>query len=254
MSAATPYDLKSVSGVPVPGPVRRPVSMKVEARIARRRLWPATIVYGSASATAILFAVRAHGFVACLPWLGVGVALWTWVEYVGHRFVLHGIFPAGPGWWRRFLHLRFDHLHWHHHAEPWNGRHISGSLQDTAAIVLALAAVSSQAPLPAGWATFGSFLLSYVAEEWVHLSVHFGNWRGRYFRYIRRHHLYHHGARGGRVAFGLTSDAWDRVHGTGIPDDASRRELAAAHPALARAAGTAIGRACGSPPSSALHP
>ena len=31
-------------------------------------------------------------------------------------------FPNGPGFWRKLLHRAFDHLHWHHHREPSNGR------------------------------------------------------------------------------------------------------------------------------------
>jgi sterol desaturase/sphingolipid hydroxylase (fatty acid hydroxylase superfamily) len=74
-----------------------------------------------------------------------------------------------------------------------------------------------------------AFLLGYVIEEWVHLSVHFAGWRGRYFRYIRKHHMYHHGNRGRDLAFGLTSDAWDRVYGT------AARVPAAQTPAFASA-------------------
>jgi sterol desaturase/sphingolipid hydroxylase (fatty acid hydroxylase superfamily) len=123
------------------------------------------------------------------------------------------------------LHRRSVHLHWHHHAEPRNGRHISGSLGDTAAVVLALAVLASVLPQPAGFTAFASFLLSYVAE-WVHVSVHFASWRGRYFRYIRRRHLYHHGSRVGTFAFGLTSGVWDRVYGTHVPRLAFRRAFA----------------------------
>jgi sterol desaturase/sphingolipid hydroxylase (fatty acid hydroxylase superfamily) len=219
-------DRKSVSGLPLPGPAPRPVVMSAEARIARRRLWPSMMVYGASSAAILLFAVHRYGLIACLPWLAAGASLWTLVEYLVHRFVLHGAFPDGPGAWRRFLHRRFDHLHWHHHREPWNGRHISGTLQDTAPVVLALAMPAILLPQPAGAVSFASFLLSYLAEEWVHLSVHFCSFRGRYFQYVRRHHLYHHGSRIGLFAFGLTSGVWDRVYGTHVPPLAARRRFA----------------------------
>ena len=216
-------DRKSVSGLPLSGPAPRPVVMSTEARIARRRLWPSTMVYGASSTAIIMFAVHRYGLIACLPWLAAGVSLWTLVEYLGHRYMLHGVFPDGPGAWRRFLHRRLDHLHWHHHREPWNGRHISGTLHDTTPVMLALAVPAILLPQPAGAVSFASFVLSYLAEEWVHLSVHFCSFRGRYFRYIRRHHLYHHGSRVGAFAFGLTSGAWDRVYGTHVPPRAARR-------------------------------
>ena len=38
-------------------------------------------------------------------------------------------------------------------------------------------------------------LQAYVVEEWVHHSVHFYQFENLYFRYIKRHHLYHHSPR-----------------------------------------------------------
>jgi hypothetical protein len=62
-------DRKSVSGMPLPGAASRPVAIFVEARVARRRLWPSTIVYGAASTAILLFAVHRYWLFACLPWL-----------------------------------------------------------------------------------------------------------------------------------------------------------------------------------------
>jgi sterol desaturase/sphingolipid hydroxylase (fatty acid hydroxylase superfamily) len=212
-----PYDRKSVSGIPQRRRALQAVDLAAQARVARGRLWPPTLVYGIGSAVVIALAVRRDGWRTCLSWVAAGLLLWTWTEYLAHRFVLHGSFPNGPGWWRQQLHRTFDHLHWHHHREPWNGRHISGTLRDTGPFVAVLAAVAAVAPLATGPALLAGFLLGYVIEEWVHLSVHFATWQTRYFRYIRRHHMYHHGDRGRDLAFGLTTDAWDRVYGTQVP-------------------------------------
>ena len=51
----------------------------------------------------------------------------------------------------------------------------------------------------------------------MHHSVHFYHFDNLYFRYIKRHHLYHHSRRGPRSAFGLTNGAWDVVYDTRIP-------------------------------------
>jgi sterol desaturase/sphingolipid hydroxylase (fatty acid hydroxylase superfamily) len=61
-----------------------------------------------------------------------------------------------------------------------------------------------------------------VVEEWVHHSVHFYQFRNPYFRYIKRHHLYHHSPIGMHVGYGLTSGLWDVVGGTRIPPDMRR--------------------------------
>lgn len=44
----------------------------------------------------------------------------------------------------------------------------------------------------------------------------------RYFRYIRRHHLYHHSPKGMEIAYGLTNGFWDIVYETRIPPDIRR--------------------------------
>jgi sterol desaturase/sphingolipid hydroxylase (fatty acid hydroxylase superfamily) len=62
-----------------------------------------------------------------------------------------------------------------------------------------------------------ALLQSYVIEEWVHYSVHFHTFKSRYFRYIRRHHWYHHSRGEIGEAFGLTSGLWDGILGTRIP-------------------------------------
>lgn len=50
----------------------------------------------------------------------------------------------------------------------------------------------------------------------MHHSVRFCPFRSRYFRYIKRHHPYHHSPRGSDIAFGLASGFWDVVYETRI--------------------------------------
>src|SRR5260370_40785692 len=59
-----------------------------------------------------------------------GIPVWSLVEYLFHRYVLHGRFPPGQGFVRRFLHERLDPLHCEHHERPFDGWHISGELTD----------------------------------------------------------------------------------------------------------------------------
>jgi sterol desaturase/sphingolipid hydroxylase (fatty acid hydroxylase superfamily) len=57
-------------------------------------------------------------------------------------------------------------------------------------------------------------LQSYVVEEWVHHSVHFYHFDNPYFRYIKRHHLYHHSPKGDEMGYGLTNGFWDIIFST----------------------------------------
>jgi hypothetical protein len=205
---------KSQAGLP--GPLwPRNVDLRAESRTARGRLYPITIAYSAASALTLAFVLRSGRSVGVAAgFLAAGVAAWTLLEYLVHRYVLHGPFPDGPGPLQHFLHEKFDHLHLEHHQRPWDGRHINGSFGDTLPFVLLLAAVAALFPANTLPVFVVGVVQAYVVEEWVHHSVHYYNFNSRYFRYIRRHHLYHHSRHGSQVAFGLTSDVWDAALGT----------------------------------------
>jgi hypothetical protein len=186
-----------------------------EAKKGRRRLYPVTVVYGVLATAALAHALQASVPVALSCWL-LGIAFWTWVEYVVHRYVLHGVFPDGPGL-RHVLHRLFDHLHVEHHRRPWDGSHINGTMKDTAPFLAPAAVIALLLPPQTLLAFLAGLVQAYVVEEWVHHSVHFYHFDNLYFRYIKRHHLYHHGRTGSSVAFGLTNGAWDVAYGTRIP-------------------------------------
>lgn len=206
---------KSRVGMPHPE-FPRGIDLAVEARKARRRLYPVTLLC-SAYALGLLGVAVAAGRWVALAWFAAGVGSWTLVEYLVHRYVLHGVFPDGPGALRRFLHRRFDDLHWRHHRQPWNGEHVNGTIRDTGPFAAVLVAASFLAP----WATLpllvAAVLQSYVVEEWIHQSVHFYAFHGRYFRELKRQHFYHHSARSVDQTFGLTSGFWDTVFATRPP-------------------------------------
>lgn len=189
----------------------------VEARKARHRLYPVTVVYTAVSLALLVLALASGHWGRGLVFYALGFAVWTWIEYEVHRHILHGRFPDGPGPWRRFLHKNFDHLHWEHHARPWDGNHVNGTLKDTAGFIGLALAVSYLFPAWTATMLVAGIMQAYILEEWVHHSVHFCAFRGRYFRYIKRHHLYHHSPKGCEVGYGLTNGIWDVAYRTRIP-------------------------------------
>jgi sterol desaturase/sphingolipid hydroxylase (fatty acid hydroxylase superfamily) len=221
VEAPRPTVLKSVHGIPSPL-FPRDVDLVREARTARRRFYPVTVLYTAYAVVVVGRGLRDRPAVA-LAFLVMGAMAWTWLEYTVHRHVLHGRFPDGPGWLQHRLHRLFDPMHGDHHQRPWDGMYINGHLASLPfAIVLAL--LSFLAPLPTAPVMVAGILQCYVIEEWVHYTVHFSRFHSRYFDYIRRHHLYHHCPRGKELAFGLTSGTWDAILGTRIPA-ADRRLL-----------------------------
>ncbi len=210
--------LKSEVGIPALEFVGAPIDVAAEARKARRRLYPVTALYSAYALTVLTIALLSgRGALVSLASLLGGVAVWTLVEYLAHRFVLHGRFPDGGGIVRRWAHRAFDHLHVEHHARPWDGNHVNGTIGDTLPYMAFFAALSFAAALPSLPVLWAGVMQSYVVEEWIHHAVHYPTvygLGGAYWRYIVRHHAWHHSPRGTNSAFGLSSGAWDVVFGT----------------------------------------
>jgi sterol desaturase/sphingolipid hydroxylase (fatty acid hydroxylase superfamily) len=193
------------------------VYKRLQARISRGRLYPLTLFYSSYFLVLLMLVLRSSQ-----PWVGLlfmvaGIPVWTFIEYLFYRFVLHGRFPAGKGFIRRFMHERLDPLHWEHHARPFDGLHINGSVSDLLPLFVVAAPLSFIAPVYTLPALLAGVVQCYVVEEWVHHSVHFYNFRSPYFRYIKRHHFYHHSPRGSEKGYGLTNGFWDIVFDTRYP-------------------------------------
>ncbi len=188
-----------------------------QTRISRHRLYPMTVFYTVYALVALFFALRSsHPWVAVILY-ACGLPVWTFVEYLFHRFVLHGRFAPGKGIIRKFLHARLDPLHLEHHARPFDGHHINGELRDLLPLFFVAAPVSFLAPIYTLPVLLAGVVQCYVIEEWVHHSVHFYNFRSPYFRYIKRHHYYHHSPKGIEQGYGLTNGFWDIVFNTRYP-------------------------------------
>src|SRR6266446_1013325 len=215
--------LKSVEGIPAPDfPIPRGVVLSDQARIARGRFYPVTFLFTAYSVSVLGPALVFHP-VHALTYFSLGVVFWTLLEYLVHRHVLHGRFPDGPGFLRHRMHTFFDTMHGDHHRRPWDGLYINGYLDAIPFAVLFAVTSFLLAPYYKAPIFVAALLQSYVIEEWVHYSVHFHTFKPRYFRYIRRHHWYHHSRGAIGAPFGLTSCLWDRLMGTRIPPRPWRR-------------------------------
>jgi sterol desaturase/sphingolipid hydroxylase (fatty acid hydroxylase superfamily) len=208
----------------VPEPRRGSVQREVEARKARHRLYPVSILYSVYALTLLLLALRESTRLVSLAFFALGGVVWTAVEYWAHRYILHGRFPDGPGSFEHFCHRFFDHLHLEHHQRPWDGNHVNGTIKDTLPFVLVLVAGSYLFPWHTAPLLIAGVIQAYIVEEWIHHSVHFCSFKAHYFQYIKRHHLYHHSPRGSNVGYGLTNGFWDVVWDTRIPE-AERKAL-----------------------------
>lgn len=136
-----------------------------------------------------------------------GMVLWTFGEYVLHRFAMHEL--DGKGIMSR------EHLEHHVHSSwSFSATH----LLSWAGMLL----VGFGAWMPLGWWLFGpavgisvavGWAVGYFAYEYVHAAAHLRGPRGRYSRWLRRHHFHHHFGHP-KSNHGVSTLVWDRVFGT----------------------------------------
>lgn len=133
----------------------------------------------------------------------IGVALWTLMEYLFHRFIFHE-WPV------------FREMHDVHHADP----KAAVGTPSWVSTGLFLAAVLVPIWLVAGDDAACGATVGLMAGYYWYIVVHHGTHRwsakpGTYFYNVWRHHARHHyDPRPGN--FGVTSAFWDRVFGTAL--------------------------------------
>ncbi len=212
----------------IPPPYQREAEISFEtyksgqAALARARLYPQTAFYTVYALIVFVMASTTRHPWTSVAFFAAGNVTWTLVEYLFHRYVLHGRFPPGKGLIRRFLHERLDPLHWDHHQRPFDGSHISGELKDILPLFFVAVPVSFLFPVYTAPVMLAGVVQSYVAEEWLHYALHFSNSRFPLFRRIKKYHLYHHSPRGIDKGFGITTRFWDAVFDTRFPQSVRR--------------------------------
>lgn len=153
----------------------------------------------------------------------IGWFIWTFFEYVIHRFIFH-YHPKTERVKRLFF-----MMHGVHHAQPMcRTRLVMPPALSvpmafvfygmySAVVVVLLGAQGWLAPLFAG-SVFG-----YLVYDLMHYSIHHSNVQSGIFFRIRIHHLRHHGACS-FLRFGVTFSLWDRVFGT-LPQGSCAEEI-----------------------------
>ena len=184
-----------------------------EARKSRKSLYGTTIFYGTYGTILLILTLRSAHPLIGLVFYVVGVASYTFIEYIAHRWMFHHQFPDEPGI-NHFLYKTFDSVHNGHHTNPLDGDHISGRLRDLMPLFIVAAPLSFIAPIYTLPILLGGNVQGYIITEWIHHSMHFYKFRGWYFRYARRHHFYHHSPKGIELGFGVTNGFWDIIFST----------------------------------------
>ena len=134
-----------------------------------------------------------------------GLFVWTFTEYVLHRFVFH--YVPKPKWAQR-LHFIF---HGVHHDYPSDALRLV--MPPSASIPLATGFYFLfMWLLPAGYnnAFFSGFITGYLVYDISHYAIHHFNFKGSFWKKIKQHHMLHHYSDPTK-GYGVSSPFWDKI-------------------------------------------
>jgi len=155
----------------------------------------------------------ADGIVMPLVGIVIGIAVYSIVEYLMHRYLYH---DEPNNRILRFLTADVARAHIKHHKEPAKyGGAINGNQLPVVGLATVIAVVLYLTPLPTSGVMFGvaAGTLSYLAQELVHFGCHQLPMRGRFLSAMKRHHMLHH-YRDDTANFGILWSVWDVWLGT----------------------------------------
>lgn len=151
----------------------------------------------TACATVTLWHASARSVERSMAAVGVGLLVWTALEYALHRWLLHRVPP-------------FNRLHAMHHAHP--GALIGTPTWLSAPLFLALwTGLSLEASTPAAGGLTTGLMVGYLVYAAVHDAVHHRRARpGSWLHHAKLRHARHHRA-GSSSEFGVSSGLWDAI-------------------------------------------
>jgi 4-hydroxysphinganine ceramide fatty acyl 2-hydroxylase len=136
----------------------------------------------------------------------LGLFVWTFVEYIMHRFVFHYA-PADKPWAQR-IHFIF---HGVHHDYPSDAKRLV--LPPSVSIPLAtIFYLLFNAILPVNYifGFFPGFILGYLFYDLSHYAIHHFNFKGNLWKKIKQHHMLHH-YQDPDKGYGVSSPLWDKI-------------------------------------------
>jgi 4-hydroxysphinganine ceramide fatty acyl 2-hydroxylase len=146
------------------------------------------------------------GFISFCGLFILGLFIWTFVEYIMHRFVFHYMPPDKP--WAMRLHFIF---HGVHHDYPSDAKRLV--LPPSVSIPLATGfyfLFKALLPVNYVFGFFPGFILGYLIYDISHYAIHHFNFKGSIWKKIKQHHMLHHYQDPGK-GYGVSSPLWDKI-------------------------------------------
>ncbi|PKL83163.1 MAG: fatty acid hydroxylase [Ignavibacteriae bacterium HGW-Ignavibacteriae-3] len=140
-----------------------------------------------------------------------GLIIWTFTEYILHRFVFHYNPKSRLGKRIHFL------IHGVHHDYPKDSKRLV--MPPTVSLPLAASfyflfnyLLGHQYIFP----FFAGFLIGYLFYDTTHYAIHHFNMHNRFWLYIKNHHAKHH-YQNPNLGYGVSQPTWDFIMGTSFP-------------------------------------
>lgn len=151
------------------------------------------------------YGVSIHGF--HFGWSMTGMILFTWYEYMSHRFILHAVNDG----------TIYHYLHGNHHLRPY-GKSIHVPILYTVTSVIGYWHIFALlvGNRIAAYNVMAMHQCCYIMFEHIHMEVHHPTWliTNDMFRVL---HMYHH-TRDKNKGYAFTTPTWDLLFGT-FPHD-----------------------------------
>jgi len=148
--------------------------------------------------------------------VALGYAIWTLIEYLGHRFLFHTVFPGKLGERLHFL------MHGVHHVHPNDPlRLVMPPLLSAPIMGIALLVGIGLFGLPNAYPVLLGFLIGYLVYDMTHYYLHHAEPKTRIGISMRRAHMLHH-FRDPTRGYGVAAVWWDHVFKTAF--EAPKRE------------------------------
>lgn len=174
------------------------------------------IIYGLTVAILVYIAIFKKQ-ISVTNFLGLfvfGLVIWTFAEYILHRFLFHWVSE------NKIIQRFHFIVHGSHHLYPKDKERmlmppVPGLLMASLLFGIFYTIFSLFAFSTATWAFFPGFFLGYLLYSFLHRAIHVYK-APKNFDYPWRHHILHHYKYPDK-AFGVSNTIWDRVFGTMPP-------------------------------------
>lgn len=171
------------------------------------------VLYGTgvvSLATFLFIAAPPSHRVESLALVCVGLVSWTAIEYLLHRFLLHGVAP-------------FKHWHEEHHRRPTALICAPTILSASLIVGLVFLPMLAVEGIWGACALTLGVLIGYLFYAITHHATHHWSGETAWLKRRKRWHALHHHDAGQLGGFGVTSALWDHVFGSAKPRAAPGR-------------------------------